>query len=759
MAKPELTIKFKADSKSLEKALKNLDIGVKQIEKATAKFTGTQKSSTGQMKKAGVAAEKTNRIIKRQTKNLRIQAGAFATLRSNLLLYSFGVGLAQAALISFVEKSSKLEELEKGFKGLVKGIGGSADSLDKLQQATDNTVSSTDLLKEANNAMMLGVVKSDDEMAQLFDTAQRLGQALGVDTKDAINSIVTGMGRQSKLMLDNLGIVIKSEDAYERYAQKIGVSKNELTDAQKKEAFNQEVLRVSNQMVEQLGDEYLSTGAQLQRMASATHDLSVTIGEVLTPVVTILANGMVALSEHFDAQKLKNYGVAVIGVGTAYVVTSGAIRGAALATIKFIKANKAMMLAMIAVTAVAEVLDRHFNLFGFDELEKGLEDVNNTAINTEDIFKETSQALAKLNRETKFHIAVLKLRNAGEEISGSISEKIQILEIKKAAVLEKINKGLGDQTELTTELYNINADLLNLEVDLKDENKSKALKKLNEETRYNISLLKLKNAEDGVSGSIGENLEILAIKKAALEKQINEGLGEQIDIQTELNEVNTEIHNLEMERHQQKIANAVEMATALNNVMGRSAELQMQQSKQAQQEAINATASIRNERIRQKKIDEINKEYAAKQQAINKRIKRAKKTQTVINTATGIMEVWADKQADLFTKIAFTALVAAAGAQQIKTIDAQKYQYGGLVGGRRHSQGGTMIEAEQGEFVMSREATEAVGIENLNRMNAGLGGGGGSSIVINNPILGKDTIEDEIVPQIKEALRRGGSIA
>ena len=82
-----------------------------------------------------------------------------------------------------------------------------------------------------------------------------------------------------------------------------------------------------------------------------------------------------------------------------------------------------------------------------------------------------------------------------------------------------------------------------------------------------------------------------------------------------------------------------------------------------------------------------------------------------------------------------------------------------MVGGNRHSQGGTMIEAEQGEFVMSRDAVEAVGIENLNRMNTGLGGGGGASIIINNPILGKDTIEDEIVPQIKEALRRGGSIA
>ncbi len=107
------------------------------------------------------------------------------------------------------------------------------------------------------------------------------------------------------------------------------------------------------------------------------------------------------------------------------------------------------------------------------------------------------------------------------------------------------------------------------------------------------------------------------------------------------------------------------------------------------------------------------------------------------------------------------AFIAAMGAVQLATIKAQKppkMQYGGLVGGRRHSAGGTMIEAEQGEFVMSRDATEAIGIENLNRMNTAGGGGGGSSIIINNPILGKDTIEDEIVPQIKEALRRGGDI-
>ncbi len=188
-------------------------------------------------------------------------------------------------------------------------------------------------------------------------------------------------------------------------------------------------------------------------------------------------------------------------------------------------------------------------------------------------------------------------------------------------------------------------------------------------------------------------------------------------------------------------------------------KLQQMQLNQSKQEELGSAKSIRNERLRQKKIDEINEKFAAKQEQLNKKSKKMKRVQTVINNAVAIMEVWADKDMGLYGKIAMSALVAAAGLQQLKMIDAQKYQYGGIVGGKRHSQGGTMIEAEQGEFVMSRDAVEAVGIENLNRMNTGLGGGGGSTIVINNPVLGKDMIEDEIVPQIQEALRRGGSIA
>ena len=65
-----------------------------------------------------------------------------------------------------------------------------------------------------------------------------------------------------------------------------------------------------------------------------------------------------------------------------------------------------------------------------------------------------------------------------------------------------------------------------------------------------------------------------------------------------------------------------------------------------------------------------------------------------------------------------------------------------------------MIEAEQGEFVMSRSAVQSVGIENLNAMNAG-GGGGSVTVNVSGNVLSQDFVEGELAENIKEAIRRG----
>jgi len=117
----------------------------------------------------------------------------------------------------------------------------------------------------------------------------------------------------------------------------------------------------------------------------------------------------------------------------------------------------------------------------------------------------------------------------------------------------------------------------------------------------------------------------------------------------------------------------------------------------------------------------------------------------------------AEKIAKAIPNVVLMGIIAAMGAIQlaaIATTPIPKFATGGMIGGRRHSSGGTMIEAEAGEFVMRRSAVQSVGLENLNAMNAG-GGGGSVTVNVSGNVLTQDFVEGELAENIKEAIRRG----
>jgi len=74
-----------------------------------------------------------------------------------------------------------------------------------------------------------------------------------------------------------------------------------------------------------------------------------------------------------------------------------------------------------------------------------------------------------------------------------------------------------------------------------------------------------------------------------------------------------------------------------------------------------------------------------------------------INTAVAISKAVA--ASPLTGGLPFSALAALLGAAQIAAVLAKpipKFEKGGLIGGKLHSQGGTLIEAEQGEYMVNR---------------------------------------------------------
>jgi len=140
-------------------------------------------------------------------------------------------------------------------------------------------------------------------------------------------------------------------------------------------------------------------------------------------------------------------------------------------------------------------------------------------------------------------------------------------------------------------------------------------------------------------------------------------------------------------------------------------------TRDAEIEAINQSTDLESNKIRQREAAE----FRAQQRIAAERTKQAKADkalaifQAIIATATNIAKV--------STNPLLVAFAAATGAAQIAAIAAQpipKFKKGGIVGGRSHEAGGTMIEAEKGEFVVNRSsvARHRDALDAMNRSSA-----------------------------------------
>lgn len=219
-----------------------------------------------------------------------------------------GVGLAYFGargiingLQKSIELSGKFQGVSTGFQNLGRQAGFTTSALDKFINATDGTISSLELMEMANNSMLLGITDSEDQMAEMFDIAQRLAKSLGQDTRFGIESLITGLGRQSKLMLDNLGIMVDIEKANEEYAESIGKTTSELTDQEKKQAFVNKTLATAKDLVKGVGDESLTTADTIAQLKTAVDEAAIGVGNVLAPVIITVAKSVKLLAEGISA--------------------------------------------------------------------------------------------------------------------------------------------------------------------------------------------------------------------------------------------------------------------------------------------------------------------------------------------------------------------------------------------------------------------------------------------------------------------------
>lgn len=164
---------------------------------------------------------------------------ASGAMAAGAAIMSVAKAAADAAtqLISMASEGAKLQTMEAAFKGL----GSSAEDLKKLRDLTGGLVSDADLMEAFNLAKLFKI--PSEEVPKLVKLAQGASAALGTTTAKALSDTFTAASRQSKMIADNMGIVIGDMGKmYEDFAKKRGKSAKDLTDQERMLAFTQKMV-------------------------------------------------------------------------------------------------------------------------------------------------------------------------------------------------------------------------------------------------------------------------------------------------------------------------------------------------------------------------------------------------------------------------------------------------------------------------------------------------------------------------------------
>lgn len=619
----KITVKFEAQgARALKTAIDQLHLSQVKLEKGTKAYKRA-------LEKLNSENNKYQRVGPLSTKTTRIQTGAFATLRSQILLASFAFGLVNASVLKLGRAYGEQEQAEKRLEGL---IGKSVGSLKARASALQEVTRFGD--EQTLGAMSLVAAYTTNEIAiaKVTEAAMDLATVKGMDLNTA-----TDMLSKS---------VFSSTNSMQRYGVQIdGVAGSGAR-------LNSALKAISTQMggaAKRDADTFLGA---MDQMGNAVGDVGEDLGAALAPAIVAVAKATKAFAEALDAEHVEKFLSVVAGGGAVWLTYTMATKSAIVATNLFTKVTKKNIAILAAMIIVGKVIDQ-MDLF---------------AASTDNLDDE----IKKLNEELLAQQNYLKDLAVAKSKQFDLDTEMALLEAKHHQAIEKAQ-------DLQVHGLKLNIQQIDLEH-------------------------QLANAKQVV--------ERLEEKKA-------EGL----------------VLNNDLRKHEIDLMNA---NIAVANIESR----MVLKAEKDKQDAMNKTIEISGDALKAM----TNNAQAGKNIAFGLAMISAYQT-------FGLTQVELLKKG---ITPPFNTIIAgiemATSIAQANKIRTQQFEQGGLVGGRRHSQGGTMIEAERGEFVMSRNAVESIGVNTLEAMNAG---GGAVNINITGNVMSSDFVEGELADKITEAVRKG----
>jgi hypothetical protein len=256
-------------------------------------------------------------------------SAGFSILRTTALAATAALVATGGAVAFLAVKGREVVGIENSFKALTAAAGESGDViLSKLRPATLGAISDLELMQRTNQALLLGIPASADGLEELASAAVKLGDAMGLSASKSLESMVTGLGRQSALWLDNLGIVVDTEAAYKTHAATLKKTAEQLTDVERKTAFYNATLSSARAKIEELGQTQQSLGLSMAQVSTTFENFTNSLAKAVTtsPALGAAMQGIAAsLQDAFgnDPQRMVDSLVDKVEIGVFAMLDLG----------------------------------------------------------------------------------------------------------------------------------------------------------------------------------------------------------------------------------------------------------------------------------------------------------------------------------------------------------------------------------------------------------------------------------------------------
>lgn len=188
-------------------------------------------------------------------------------------------------LDALARRGAVFNQIDDVLGDYARSVGSSADAMvSAAQKAAAGTISQFDLILNANRAIQFEVAKTPEAFAKLIELSTALGRAQGISDTQALEFLTTGIARESKLILDNLGLIVDLDDATGKYAATLGKTAGQLTTAERKQALLEEAFRQGAVAIEANREAANSAATQFERLDANTQNLRDSFGRWLSEV-------------------------------------------------------------------------------------------------------------------------------------------------------------------------------------------------------------------------------------------------------------------------------------------------------------------------------------------------------------------------------------------------------------------------------------------------------------------------------------------